>query len=247
MNKKEKIIKSWDLIKESWVIYQKNILKFLEIILYGLVGIVPMLVVLLLFFVYSVSGLVQIIPFYVNMILGIIAFAAFVISIYLALAYSIRIKVASILLLKNNFTTAKENFKEAKPYFTKFLGVSLLLVVLIFAWAFALIIPALIFAVYYGFAQYILIAENKRPFSAIERSYDLVRGYWWPTFGRLALLTLIGIIIYLIILMPTAGMQEGATPSIIYNIFMNLVWAVLSPYFLIYSYKLYHSLKETNK
>jgi len=247
MNKKENIIKSVDLIKESWAIYQKNVLKFIEVFVYGLVGLVPMFAILLLFFAYNITGLVQIVPLYVNIILGIITFVTFVASIYLAVVYGIRTKVASILLLKNNFTSAKENFNEAKPYFAKFLGVSLLLVVLILAWAFALIVPALIFAVYYGFAQYILIAENKRPFTAIERSYDLVRGYWWPTFGRLTLLAVMGIIVYVILSIPTAGMQEGSATSVIYSVILNIIWAVLSPYFIIYSYNLYKSLKETNK
>ena len=50
MNKKEKIIKSFDLIKESWQVYQKNVLKFIEVFVYGLVGIVPLFLILLLFF-----------------------------------------------------------------------------------------------------------------------------------------------------------------------------------------------------
>jgi len=200
MNKKEKIIKSFDLIKESWQVYQKNVLKFIEVFVYGLVGIVPLFLILLLFLAYNATGLASSAPLGVNIVLGIITFVAFVFSIYLAIVYSIRTKVASILLLKNNFTSAKDNFKEAKPYFTKFLGVSLLIVVLIIAWGFVLIIPAIIFAVYYGFAQYILIAENKRPFSSIERSYDLVRGYFWPVFGRFALISIIGMLFCLLIL-----------------------------------------------
>ena len=107
MNKKENIIKSVDLIKESWAIYQKNVLKFIEVFVYGLVGLVPMFAILLLFFAYNITGLVQIVPLYVNIILGIITFVTFVASIYLAVVYGIRTKVASILLLKNNFTSAK--------------------------------------------------------------------------------------------------------------------------------------------
>jgi len=168
-------------------------------------------------------------------------------SVYLAVVYSIRSKVASILLLKNNFTSAKENFDEAKPYFVPFLGVSLLLVVLVIAWGFVLFVPAIIFAIYYGFAQYTLVIDGKRPFSAIEHSYDLVKGYWWPVFGRFCLISLIGIIIYAIISAPLNYMQEGETPALLYSLFVNIIWAILSPYFLIYSYKVYESLKKTNK
>lgn len=246
MSQKEKIIKSKDLIKESWKVYTKNLLKFIEVLLYGLVGVLPLFGVMILVLVYT-KFIGDRVSLAVNILLGITVFAAFVASIYIALVYSIRSKVASILLLKNNFTSAKENFKEAKPYFVKFLGVSVLLVVLVIAWGFALVVPALIFAVYYGFAQYVLVAEGKRPFSAIERSYDLVRGYWWPVFGRLALVGFFGLIIYLIISMPLKNMIEGEPVYLGYTIFINIIWAIISPYFLIYNYKIYQSLKETNK
>lgn len=247
MNKKEKIIKSKDLIKESWADYRKHVLKFIEVFVYGLVGMIPLFAILLLVLLYGATGLAQSAAWYTNLILGIIAFVSFIASIYFAIIYSIRIKVASILLLKNNFSSAKENFKEAKPYITKFLGVSLLIVVLVVAWGFAAIIPALIFAVYYGFAQYVLVDEDKRPFSAVERSYDLVRGYWWPVFGRLVLISVIGMFVYMVIAKPLSWLEENDMAMFSYNIFINLIWAVISPYFLIYSFKLYQSLKKTNK
>lgn len=247
MSKKEKMIKSFDLIKDTWQIYKKNLLKFIEVFVYGLVGVVPMFAILLLFFVYNVTGLANSASFSTNFTLGVIALAAFIYSIYLAIVYSIRTKVASILLLKNNFTSAKENFKEAKPYFVKFLGVSLLLVVLVIAWGFVLIIPALIFAVYYGFAQYILVAEDKRPFTSIERSYDLVHGYFWPVLGRLALISAIAMFVYWILAIPMPHLQSNEWAAFSYSIFIDLVWAVISPYFLIYAYNIYKSLKKTNK
>jgi hypothetical protein len=246
MSQKEKIVKSKDLIKESWQMYTKNLSKFIQVLIYGLVGIVPMLGVMLVVIVYA-NLLGDKAPEAVNIILGILAFAAFVYSFYIAIVYSIRSKVASILLIKKNFTSAKENFKEAKPYFVKFLGVSMLLFVLVIAWGFALIIPAIIFAVYYGFAQYVLLVEGKRPFSAIERSYDLVRGYWWPVFGRFVLIFAVALFINWILSMPMSGMEEDSAGYLAYSLLLNLIWAVLSPYFLIYSYKIYQSLKETNK
>jgi hypothetical protein len=246
MKKTEKIIKSFDLIKESWFIYKKNLLKFIEVFVYGLIGAIPMFGILLASGIY-IGYLADKAPLLVNIILGVITFLAFVVSLYFAIIYSIQAKVASILLLKNNFTPAKENFKSAKSYIVKFLSVSILTVVLVIAWGFAFIIPALIFAIYYGFATYIVVLEDKRPFSAIESSYDLARGYFWPIFGRLALISVVGLILYSFISAPISSMDENGTPSMIYSIFVNVIWAVLSPYFIIYFYKIYESLKNVNK
>lgn len=247
MSKKEKIIGSLELLKESWLIYKKNLWKFIEVILYGLVGMIPFFIVIMLMTAYIASGLATKVSFGVNVFLGLLVFLAFVASIYLAVVYSIRAKVASILLLKNDFTSAKENFKEAKPYFVRFLGVSLLLVVLVIAWGFVFIIPALIFAIYYGFAQYILVVEEKRPFSSVERSYDLVKGYFWPVFGRFMLAMAIGIAIYLLISWPLRYLGETSAWFLPYDVFMNLIWVILSPYFIIYPYQIYKSLKKINK
>ena len=247
MENKEKIIKSLALLKETWQTYIKNLLKFLEVFLYGILGMVPMFVLISLFFVYGLSGWAQKVSTGINLILLLVGIILFIFSLYLAIVYSVRMKVASILLLKNNFTSAKSNLQEAKPYFVKFLGVSLLTVVLIIAWGFLLIIPAIIFGIYYGFATYILVAEDSRPFTAVERSYDLVRGYFWPVFGRLALVSVIGIIIYSIISKPTAQMEIGSAPYLAYSVFTNIIWAVLSPYFMIYFYKIYQSLKNVKK
>jgi len=173
MNQKEKLIKSVTLFKESWEIYRKNLLKFIMVFLYGLSGLIPLLVVLVLFFTYNITDLAEKASLLVNFSLALIGFGLFVASLYIAIVYSIRTKVASILLLKNNFTPARNNFEEAKPYFIKFLGVSMLMMVLIIAWGFLFIIPALIFGIYYSFAAYILVIEDKRPFSAVERSRQM--------------------------------------------------------------------------
>lgn len=246
MKKTEKIIKSFDLIKESWFIYKKNLLKFIEVFVYGLIGAIPMFGVLLASGIYVgyLSGKVSMA---VNIILGLIAFVAFVISLYFAVIYSIQAKVASVLLLKNNFTPAKDNFNSAKPYINKYLGASFLILVLVIAWGFVFIIPALIFAIYYGFATYITVLEDKRPFSAVERSYDLVRGYFWPVFGRLALISVAGLILYSLISAPMSQMADDGTPSMLYSIFVNVIWAILAPYFVVYFYKIYESLKNVNK
>ena len=247
MENKEKIIKSLELIKQSWQVYAKNLLKFLEVFVYGLVGLIPMVVLMILAYAYIGTGLAEKAPLALNIVLAIVGIILLFISFYYAIVYSLKAKVASILLLKNNFTSPRDNFKAAKPYIARFLGVSVLTIVLTIAWGILFIIPALIFGIYYGFATYILVVEDKRPFSSVESSYDLVKGYWWPVFGRLALVSFIGFLLYAIISAPMSKMTQGEAPYIIYNVVTNIIWAGLSPYFMVYFYKLYQSLKQVNK
>jgi hypothetical protein len=217
------------------------------VLLYGLIGFIPMIVLFLLIFIYNASGLASAAPMLTNIILGIIGIILFGFSLYFAIVYSLKAKVASILLLKNNFTPAKENFKQATPYIERFLGVSLLLVVLIIAWGIVFIIPALIFGIYYGLSAFVLVLEDKRPFTSIERSYDLVKGYWWPVFGRFTLIATIVFVLYAIISLPLSWMSQNSAGSIIYGGLTNIVWLVLSPYFIIFTYNVYKSLKHLSK
>jgi hypothetical protein len=247
MDKKEKITASFDLLGNSWKVYCQNLWKFIEVLLYGLAGVIPFFVVIMLIAAYGASGLAVKVSLSLNIFLAFLAVVAVIATLCLAIFYGTRSKIASILLLKNNFTTAKENFKQSTPYFWRFLGVSLLLVILVFSWGLLFVIPAFIFATYYGFCQYVLVAEDKRPFSSVERSYDLVKGYFWPTFGRMMLLIVIGIAIYLLLAWPLRYMAEASSSYFAYDVFMNLVWALLSPYFIIYPYQLYQSLREKNK
>lgn len=245
MDKKEKIIKSKELVKETWILYKENVIKFVEIFIYGLVGLIPMMLFFGLLTIY-LNFFSEKVSLSVNLIVAILSVVAFIVSLYFVILYSVRTKVASLLLIKNGFIDPKKNFEAAKPYFVKFLGVSVLLFVLILAWGFLLVVPAIIFAVYYSFAKYILVFEDKRPFTSIEKSYDLVKGYFWPVFGRLALALLLAATAYTIISIPLSWVEDGGLADIILNLSISIVWAFLSPYFIIYFYKLYRSLKEVN-
>lgn len=239
MENSQKLIKSGALIKATFQDYKRHVLKFIELIAYSLVGSLPFMILL---FVGAALILEKRDLNY--LVLGgmiVLLLATFV----LALIFSLKAQVGSIILLKKNFSlSAKESFKEAKPYIWSFLWLSILLTILIFAWGLLLIIPAIIFGLYYGFAQYILVAEDTRPVASIKRSYQLVKGYWWPVFGRFCLLMLIAGVIYIILWGPMEFMKEGGTTFNIYNVVVNLIWVLLSPFFTIYPYKVYEHLKS---
>lgn len=247
MENQEKIIKVEELLSKSWRDYVQNFKKFMLIYLYGLIGFLPLLAVLLLGAILGGTEIWERVPLGGQISLGIIGIIAFIISVVIAVYYSVRLKAASFLLVKNNYSSPLENFKQSKKYFWSFLGVSFLLLIVIFAWGLLFLIPALIFGIYYSFASYVLIMEDKRAFSSMERSYDLVKGYWWPVFGRMILLMSAALLISLILTIPLNFMEEGSWVFVSYNIITNVIWAILSPYFVIYYCYIYNSLKGIKK
>jgi hypothetical protein len=85
----------------------------------------------------------------------------------------------------------KQIFNFTKKHFWKYFGLSLLLFISLAGLFFLLIIPAIIFFVYWAFSSYVLINENKGIKESMRKSKELVKGRWWSVFGFFLLLCLI--------------------------------------------------------
>lgn len=237
--KENKLERSCELLKSTWTDYKKYAFKFIELLVYGLVGSLPFLILVFVFLKVLIQNNGTLPSFGVLGILAVLFIGAFI----LMFIWNFRAQIGGIILLKEDYQPSpKESFKKADKYLVPFLGVSALLLLLIFAWGLLFLLPALIFGIYYGFSQYIQVAEDKRPFGAVERSYDLVRGYWWPVFGRFMLLILIGFLAYGVLSIPFFWITDGGWFFEAYNLLINLIWVLISPFFTIYPYKVYRNL-----
>lgn len=58
-----------------------------------------------------------------------------------------------------------------------------------------LLVPGIIFAVWFMMAQYIFVLENKRGLDALLRSKEYVQGHGWDIFGKIMYFILISLII----------------------------------------------------
>lgn len=102
-----------------------------------------------------------------------------------------------------------------------------------------LIIPGIIFMVWFAFSQFALINENLGVIKSLKRSRELVRGKWWDVFGRLLFLLLISILFEI----PSAilgRLDPGITGGILVN---TATSAVITPLMTIYMFLLYTNLK----
>ncbi len=90
-----------------------------------------------------------------------------------------------------------------------------------------LIIPGILFSIWFSLALYVFVFEDLKGMKALYKSKDLVKGYWWPVFGRLLFF---GFFMGLIGMIPVFGN--------IANIFF------IMPMGVIYGYFLYDDLKR---
>jgi hypothetical protein len=117
----------------------------------------------------------------------------------------------------------------AKKYFWRYVGLSLLVIVCLIPLYILLIIPGVIFTVFWAFSAYIMINEKTKIRESMKKSMVLVKGRWWKVFGYGLLFFLIYVIVSLIInLVPFIGSMISSlvlTPFLILffkNFYLNL-------------------------
>lgn len=245
---KKKLIPVFDLFEESWKTYWENFKGLVTISLYSLLGMLAVLVGVIL-----VSGLAVFVGFkgQESLLIRILIIALMVLVSAAAMAaaiwYSTRSKIGIYLMIKNNFGSVKESWLESKKIFWPFFGLSLLVTLFVLLWMILLIIPGIIFAVFYSFAVVIFIFEGQKGMAAIKSSKGLVKGYWWQVFGRLAF---IGLVLYLVswlLGIPVTATEDNILLSTSLSLINSIIILVISPFLYIYSVKLYQNLKEVKK
>ena len=248
-----KIISVGDLIRGTWSDWRQNWQKFAYLL------VIPLSLSYLIGLISYVfkNNLIQISWPWWLLALAFVIFIA--LTVIVAVLY-VSAYVSEFLLLKDlaqtvNFENLRGWYRRAKPYFWITIAVSFIFAVLAVFFTILLIIPGIIFSVFYCFAIYAVMFEDHKFEGAFGRSRELVRGYWWPVFGRILAAVAIVYLFYLvvggifagIIWLISSGLQLQSSKelfSLLYNLLSIFVGIVVGPLSLIYTYKIYKSLKE---
>jgi len=221
-NKQASLLPSpFETLQQAWGIYVQRIGTFLGIML------IPVLVMALIFVLSA--GL------YVTNFSGGAGTAAFGVGIVGAVALIIAQIWAQVALLyaikdtRENIGMA-EAYRRAKDLILSYIWVSLLVGLVTLAGFLLLIIPGIIFMVWYLFAVYILVSEDKKGMAALRQSREYVRGKWADVFVQVLFLVVI-IFVASIIITQIFGEQFG---NLLTNLF--IVPFGFTYYFVLYSF-----------
>ncbi len=235
----KKLTPVFTILENSVSLWWQHLVKILK--LYW-EGIKPILIPLVVTTVSIVLGFLITDRFVSNLFKTLAGVSGFV-SVIFMVYFLTRGYMAIFFLVKNDYKDApKETYRETKPLFWPYIGLSLLTGLLIFLWALLLIIPAIIFSVFYSLAVYVLFFEGKRGMSAISRSKALVKGYFWPVFGRFCFLMLVVWLLMILLMAPIAGVPETSAWSMIWSGIIQIISWLISPIALFFSYSIYSDL-----
>jgi len=162
--------------------------------------------------------------------------------------------IIKILLIKRK---REMSFSEAltagTTHFGEGMAVSLIALFSLFGLFLLLIIPGLIFAVYWAFILYALITDNTTVTGAFAHSKKVVKGRWWTVFGYILFQAILIFALLFIIILPfaTIGYIVGTVlnnqliATLITNIPAILATMFITPFTLTFMEKFYLDLKRT--
>lgn len=235
---KQKLTPVYDMLEGAIKIWWKNLLKFLKVYLWGaLYALIPVAVIIILSLVsvkfFETGNNSITIPLFILII------TCAVISLY----FIIRAYIGMFLLVKNDYIGNElEIFKETKKYFWSYLWLSVLTTIFVLLWALLLIIPGIIFSVFYSFAVYAFFFEGLKGMAAIKRSVSLVKNYWWAVFGRFIVIAIVLWIFTVIISIPLYFTDDKSIFFSFWNSVIQIINFLIGPISLLYFYQIYKDL-----
>lgn len=127
--------------------------------------------------------------------------------------------------------TVKEAYRRSAGLLIPYLFIGLLSGLIIMGGFILLVIPGILFSLWFGLAPYVLVAERTRGMNALLKSKSYVSGHLGAVFGRLFILILVSIIVSLLL-----SILPEPVPSVLISLF-------LMPFATIYCFKIYEGLK----
>ncbi len=220
-----------DIIRSSFFIFFKkhNFFYLLKIVLLNFgITLALMLPIMLFASVFSDESVVQNIGPAVTIFVPTIAFAIAMIIWGLLMQATIVVGVSKV--VSGTTPTVKETVKIAWGKLGRYFLTNLVTGLIIVVGLLFLIVPGIIFAVWYSFSQYLVITKDIRPIDALKASKALVSGYFWPVLGRT-----LGIMVFFVIVQIALNFIPVLGP---------LAVILLAPYFVLAPYLVFDGLRK---
>lgn len=240
------LINVQDLIKKSWSLYVKN---FKKLIPYMLLLLVPNLIL-------SATGLTSLfldeyarsdafVAANTIVVLLIIA-AAILFSIWTNIAL---VKSIKEMIMGKEALGIKPSLKSSSHLIFPVIYTSIITFAIILVGMLLLVVPGVIFAIWYAFVYYVVIFEEKGGIKALQYSKKLVAGRWWAILWRLLAPGLFfGFILFLInkLFLQLADLIVAGADQIWVGGVISTIWGVIiAPLTILPAIILYLNAKDT--
>lgn len=239
------LIGAGELINKSWSLYWSNWRMLVSIALWSLIPV-------------AASILIAFIPESLWIAALFLSIAVGIGAVIIGLWVYVTLTRVIAKLYKEEKVNVKQVYQKAWDNIIPLLWVSVLTGLAVFGGTLLLIIPGIIFAVWFAFSSPINVLEGTRGSAALSESKQLVSGKWWSVLWRfLATYIVYGILFYTvtILAMVLIGLATGSwealaagapTDTILWveNLATSLINVIAMPLFSAVTVILYLELKK---
>lgn len=135
-------------------------------------------------------------------------------------------------------------FQHSLNRFFPYIGTALMQGIFVFFLMLLLIVPGVIFGVYWTFAATVVLLQNKSGLDALRHSKALVHGRWWSVVGYILSFALCGFLIGFVIGF-VLGFGSVFMPQMVFDVLDSLVSTFLNAFFIIAWVVLYLNFEAT--
>lgn len=145
-------------------------------------------------------------------------------------------KISLVKAIQNNGQgKIKQLIKSAWPLVGKYILLQLMVGLIVLVGFVLLIVPGILFMVWFLFSSLILVVEGTGGIPALKRSRYYVRGKFWKVLGRMAVL-----IIVVAVLAGVTSLVDNQTVNLVFQLISTFIIAPLAT---IYTFRLYQAVK----
>ena len=225
-NPTTKLEPTGQLLGSSWKFFRTNIKK---LVLISLILMGPTILNQILILIFGEKP---------NPIIGVIMTILGLLSIVTGVWGTIAL--ITFIKEKNPEMEISEAFNQNASLFWSYLWVGIIIGVIVFIGLILLIIPGIILGIYYSFYSYILVCEKIKGYAAGKKSMALVKNYWWAVFGRILLLGLLLLAVFIVLILILWPLNN-LNPAV-YAMTLITFSLLFSPFSTVYFYNLYQNL-----
>ncbi|PIN90506.1 hypothetical protein COU60_01655 [Candidatus Pacearchaeota archaeon CG10_big_fil_rev_8_21_14_0_10_34_76] len=214
------------IFSESWEDYKRNFKSIVLIMLVYLLGTLAFAGISIF------SELDSAISFIYIIFLAVFGFLAYIFATGMLVNASVKHKKFSF----------EQAFKDMKKRYWGYLLFNVVFGIFLIGLFLLLIVPGIIFSVYWCVSSYVFFAEKKGIIASLKRSFNLVKGRWWKVLGY----SLLFFLIYFAIWIPfgiVAGVFELLHAELIAQVIDNASFFVTIPLSVLFYKNLYLALK----
>jgi hypothetical protein len=228
------------LINESWTLYRTNFKFFVKIVVWILV---PSIILSILPAITTNTMIFLPINFFFSLI-----------SLFVGLFISIVLISSIKSLIKKEPIDLMALYNASYSKILSYFWISILAGLAVLGGTILLVIPGIIFSVWFSFAAIIFVIEGVKGTESLKSSKELVKGKFWPVLWRwVASYAIYGIILTIVVLIPVyiIGFSVGQ-PAAGFNevspwwaaLLSNVIYSFAVPLFAAVGVLLYNGLKE---